>query len=84
MCVYRHNMQKREKEGQLSKLLCSQFIRFDSSGCDCEPKCVWMNRWLNRAEYEDIQSSCTKISHKEWEGCIAQIEKDLPRTQIHC
>ena len=84
MCVYRHNMQKRDKEGQLSKLLCSQFISFDRNGCECEPKCVWMNRWLNRAEYEEIQSSYSNIPHKEWESCLAQIEKDLPRTQTNC
>lgn len=73
MFEFRQNLQKKENQNKFSRFLCSQFIRFGKYGCKCDPKCHWINRWLNRAEYEEIKNSEIIIPSKDWEATMNQI-----------
>jgi hypothetical protein len=75
------DLSSKPHEGQgLGKYICSSF-KGGKDGCQCQPKCYWIDNWINLIADQEFQGADAAMGASEWDATLRQIEKDLPRTQ---
>lgn len=50
-------------DSQLTKFLCSSF-KDGRQGCQCQPKCYWIDRWLNMIGNRQLEQLQYKLPEK--------------------